>query len=254
MKLKLPLYTVLAALSCATAQAQLPGSSPAGVSAGLAKLFKEFGGFSAKAEVQELDGAKNQTTLVPMEFSLLETRIRAAIDMSQVKSQSISPDEAAQLRQMGLAQVVTIIRPDKKLVYVIYPDQKSAISVPLPKEDSDASEKEAKIDKTALGKETIDGHACTKNNVIVSNDQGKMLEAVTWEAADLKNFPIQIQTRDSGKTTIVHYRDVRLEKPALTQFDPPKEYVMYKDMMELMQGVMKKNGGASPQPATPGAK
>jgi hypothetical protein len=93
--------------------------------------------------------------------------------------------------------------------------------------------------------------------VVVSNDQGQMLDAITWEATDLKNFPIQIQTKDNGKVTVVRYKQIRLEKPAASQFEPPKEYAQFKDMMELMKSVMKKAAASpevNPQPATPVGK
>jgi hypothetical protein len=254
MKTKLLLLNVAFCLACSTTIAQVGGpGSPAGINAGLTKLLKEFGGFSAKAEVQVLDDAKHETDKVPMDFALLDNKIRVSIDMTQIKSATIRQDEAEQLKQMGLSQVISIIRPDKQLIYVIYPDQKSVVTVPMPKEDVEAAEKTPKIDKTELGKETVDGHSCIKNKVVVSDDKGQLLDAITWNAADLKNFPIQIQTKENGKVTVVHYRQVHIEKPAATEFDPPKDHVQYKDMMELMQAVMKKGSTSSSPNGTPGS-
>ena len=246
MKAKLPLLFVASCLACSISMAQGPGpASPAGISAGLTKLFKEFGGFTAKAEVQALDDAKKEIANVPMDFALLDNKIRVGIDMTQIKSSTMAPTEADQLKQMGLSHVISIIRPDKKIIYVIYPDQKSVLTVPMPQEDVDAAEKSPKIQKTAQGNETVDGHPCVKNKVVVSDDKGQMLDAITWEASDLKNFPIQIQTKENGKVTMVHFRQVQIEKPSINQFDPPKDHAQFKDMMELMQAVMKKGSPPS---------
>src|SRR6266481_4880206 len=247
MKMKLPLLFAALWSACSAAIAQMPSAgSPGGVSTALAKLFEGIPGFSAKAEVQVLDSSKKETTHVPMDFALLDNKIRVEIDMTQIKSQTVLESEAAQLKQMGLSQVISIIRPDKKLIYVIYPDQKSVLTLPMPKEDAEAAEKTPKIEKTALANETIDGHACVKNKVIVSDDKGQMLEAITWNAADLKNFPVQIQTKENGNTTLVRYKQIQIVKPATNQFEPPEGYAQYSDMMDLMQGVMKKGPGGAP--------
>ncbi len=257
--MKLPLLLATLWVGCSAAIGQMPGAgSPGGVSAALVKLFDGIPGFSAKAEVKVLDGSKRETDSVPMDFSMLDNKLRVEIDMTQIKSQSVKESETAQLKQMGLSQVISIIRPDKKLIYVIYPDQKSVLTMPMPKEDAEAAEKTPKIEKTALANETVDGHSCVKNKVVVSDDKGQILDAITWNATDLKNFPIQIETKENGKTTVVRYKQVQIAKPLANQFEPPASYAQYNDMMDLMNGVMKKGPGSAPgtsaQPQKSGPK
>ena len=258
MKTKLYLTVAICCGALFNAMAQMPGgASPAGTSAGFAKLFNDFGGFSARAEIQELDNTQHETAFVPMDFTLLDNKIRFGIELTQVRSQSVSEKEVAQVKQMGMSHIITILRPDLQLIHVIYPDQKCVCSIAMSKEDAETAMKPSKTQRTPIGNETIDGHACVKNKVVVSNDQGQMLDAITWEATDLKNFPIQIQTKDNGKVTVVRYKQIRLEKPAASQFEPPKEYAQFKDMMELMKSLMKKGAAtpeANPQPATPVGK
>ena len=74
-------------------------------------------------------------------------------------------------------------------------------SMPLAKGEAEALEKGLKVEKTALGKETIDGHACVKNKVVVKNEQGAVLEAITWNATDLKDFPLQIEMKEKDNTS-----------------------------------------------------
>jgi len=143
---------------------------------------------------------------------------------------------AVSLQKMGMAHVISLFRPDRKRAYVIYPDQKMFLRI----ESADLGEDTAKSTKTAIGQETLDGHACVKNKVVITGEKGQTIEAITWNAADLKDFPLQIQTKESGKTSLMRFSQVRFEKLDAAQFEPPKDYTEYTDQMELMQAVMKK--------------
>jgi hypothetical protein len=110
----------------------------------------------------------------------------------------------------------------------------------MPKEDVEAAAKTPKIEKTALGKETIDGHECMKNKGRITDDKAQTLEFTTWEAKDLKGFPLQIETTEKDTTSRIRYKQVQFAKPDAAQFDAPAGYTKYKDTQELMQGMMKK--------------
>jgi hypothetical protein len=240
MKSTLPLVLVSGLLAASSTFAQMPGSGSPGVGAALTKLFGDVTAFTAKAQVRVLDKDQQETVSGPMDFALLDNKMRVEIDMTRMKNKGMTDEMSASVKEMGLSRVISIIRPDKKLIYVIYPDQKSWTSMPLPKAEADAAEKQTKLNKTALGKETIDGHPCVKNKVIVSDDAGQILEATTWNASDLKDFPVQIQTKEQENTSVVLYKQVQLAKPDAKQFEPPADYTKYNDVMELMQGLMKK--------------
>jgi len=97
-----------------------------------------------------------------------------------------------------------------------------------------------------LGKETIDGHPCTKTKVVVSTSQGKTLDAITWNASDLKDFPLQIENNDKENTSIIRFKDVRFTNADAAQFDPPAGFTEYKDQMQLMVGIAKKSVTGTP--------
>lgn len=220
------------------AHAQLPGAGGAGaMNAALLKLFGDIKAFSAKADVQVLDASNKEVASMPMNFAFLDGKIRVEIDMSQAKSASMPPGAAEQLKQMGMAQVVSIVRPDKQQIYVMYPDQKSMMTMPLAAEEAG---KDTKLDKTELGKETIDGHACVKNKVVLDDGKGQKMEAITWDATDLKKFPIRIQTKEKENTSVVDFKNVQFTKPEASKFDPPTGYTAYNSPQELMQGMMTK--------------
>jgi hypothetical protein len=63
----------------------------------------------------------------------------------------------------------------------------------------------------------------------------------------MKDFPIQIQMElqkeNPGNLMTMKFKDVKLEKPAASLFDAPKDYTKYPNPMALMQAEMMKRGG-----------
>jgi hypothetical protein len=221
--------------------AQMPGGgSSSGFNAGLTKLFGDVTAFSAKAEARVLDEKDKEIMVAPMDFAMLDKKVRIQIDMTQARGKDLTPEMLEMLKQQGLSTMVSIVRPDQKVVYLIYPSQKSSLAMPMPKEQAESLDSKSKVDKTALGKESLDGHDCVKNKVVVTDENGKKLEATTWNAGDLKDFPIQIRTQERGNTSVIHFKDIKFAKPDSKQFDLPEGYTQYKDMQEMMQGIMAK--------------
>src|SRR5690349_3539287 len=155
---KLSIAFSVSLLAVASIYAQVPGQGgPAGMSTAITKLFGDIKAFTAKAEVQVVDNSQQEVVSMPMDFALLDKNIRVEMDLTQMKNKQMPPGVADSLKQMGMAHVISIISPSKKSAFVVYPDQKSLLVMPLPKEDADSG-KTPKLEKTALGKETLDGH------------------------------------------------------------------------------------------------
>ena len=233
----------LALLGC-TAFGQMPAGSPVGVSATLTKFFGDLKEFSAKATVRVLDKAQTETMNTPMDFALLDGRIRVDFDLT--KMQKMPPEAAQQLRQMGMEKVSAIIRPDKKEMYLLVHVMQSTVTMPLPAEEAEAIDKPPKVEKSELGKETIDGHPCVKNKLTLTDAKGQKRDAPTWNASDQKDFPVQIQTTEKDNTLILRFSQVQFAKPEAKQFEPPAGYTKYSDMQEMMMGAAAKAlGGQS---------
>jgi len=226
------------------ASAQVGPGGPGGMGAAITKLFGENRAFTAKAEVQLLDSSQKEIALMPMDFALLEKSIRVEMDLTQGKNREMPPGAADSLKQMGMARVISIINPNKKLAYVLYPDQKVVLNVPLPK-DSTNSSASSKVEKTPLGNETVDGHACVKNKVTLLDDAGQPVNVTLWNATDLKDFPVQIQTKEGDNTSMMKFKQVQLTKPEAALFEPPADYVQYSSQQEMMQAVLKKAASAA---------
>lgn len=236
MKLKVALAFLL--LCSLGANAQMPGGAgPSGVDMALLKLFGDNTNFAAKAQVRMLDETQQELMSMPMDFSMRDSNVRMDMDLTQAKGSSMPPGAADSLKQMGMAQLCSITRLDKNLAYVVYPGPKMLLSMPLPKE---ASKDSAKLEKTEQGKEELDGHPCVKNKVVFNDDSGKNVEALTWNATDLKDFPLQIQAKEKDNTSIIRFSQVKLTKPDAKLFEPPTGYTQYSNQMELMQAIMTK--------------
>lgn len=165
---------------------------------------------------------------MPMDWASLEGKVRLEINLEQMTNKDLPAGTVASLKQLGMTRIISVFRPDKKTTYVIYPGIQSYQNMPLSPSEAAVSEKALKLEKSALGRETIDGHACVKNKVIVAGDKGSVLEAVTWNAADLKDFPIQIEMKEKKNNVRLRFSQVRFAKPDTKQFEVPANYGLMK--------------------------
>jgi len=197
----------------ATVSAQSSGTAP-GVNVAMAKLFGANNAFTSKVDIQVLDSTQKEAMRMPMLFATVDGRMRVEIDMMQVKSKSLPPDALAAFKQAGVDRVVSVIRPDKKAKYLIYMGARSLVNEPMSEEETAAAGGSFKMEKTPLGTETIDGHPCTKQRVVIKNSKDAVvLDAVTWNASDLKDFPVQISVKEEENTSILLFRDLKFKAP-----------------------------------------
>lgn len=219
----------LAWLAPCAAFAQMPSTgSPADLNAAFFRLFGSGAAFTAQADTRVLDSSQKEWVRMPMVLTALDNKVRLEVNMAQVKSTALPENAIANLKQMGMDRVISIIRPDKKATLVLYPGAQGYVNMPLAAAEVAAWEKGLKLEKTLLGKETLDGHACVKNRVIVKNNQGPVLEANVWNAADLKDFPLQVEMKEKGNTVRMRFSQVRLAKPDARLFEVPAGYGLMK--------------------------
>ena len=144
------------------------------------------------------------------------------------------------MKQMGMDKVSVIVRPDKKVSYLIYPGLKSYVDMPMAKDDAAALAQEPTIEKSDLGKESVEGHPTVKKKVVMTFADGKKQESTVWEATDLKNFPVRMQITENGQNVVTTYSDVQFTKLDAKQFEAPTGFERYdnpqKMMMEKMMG------------------
>jgi hypothetical protein len=214
-----------------------------GLNAAMLKLFGDIKQCSSQAEVRMLNKSGAETMTMPVGFSLLEGKMRVELDMTRVKSKELPPEAAASFKQMGLDKMISIVRTDKKLTLVIYPSLRSYSETPMSKEDAADLDRKYTIQSKKLGTENIDGHACEKNQITVTADNGQKHDATVWNARDLANFPLQIQMNQPEATVLMRFSNVQLIKPDAGQFDPPAGFKKYDSAEKLIQEAMMKAVG-----------
>lgn len=235
----LPLGCLLLLAGSPSLRAQVTAGASPGLNAALVRLFGGVTAFTAQLEIQMLDQQGTETLNAPMQFSLLEGKMRGDLDVTKLKSKDLPALAATAAKSVGMERVVTLVRPDQKESYLLYPSFQACIVAPLDEEDVAALQKPAKLAKTPLARETIDGHPCIKNKVVVTEPDGRQHEATVWSATDLKDFPVQIKTVDGTDTIIMRFRQVKFERPAAKQFELPAGTAKYHDAKDLTQAVMK---------------
>src|SRR5439155_16619582 len=95
-----------------------------------------------------------------------------------------------------------------------------------------------KIQKTEIGRETIDKHLCLKQKVVFTAADGKQTEMVSWEATDLKKFPIQTQMQSGSDTVTTLFKDVKMVKPPPGVFEVPSGLKRYDSLKDLGMGAV----------------
>jgi hypothetical protein len=239
----------LVSLFCSTdpARAQMAMGSPPGWNAAMTRLFGDIHAFTAKAELRVLDKTGKESIRVPINFALLDRRVRMDIEMTQMKGPQAPPEQIASLKQLAMDRLACIIRPDTKMTQILFPSLTAYVEMPLPEEEAAALNADLKMEKNPLGRETIDGHSCAKQRVVMTDKRGQKFEFIVWYAADLKDFPLQAQLNDAGANVVIRYQNVQFDRPDKKQFDAPSGYTRHKDFIQLMQAAALKHGTNTPK-------
>lgn len=187
------------------------------------KLFGKHDNFAVDSEFQLLDEKQKPAITLTLSIAVSEGKMRADADMNAAKGPGIYPEDIAQARKAGLDRIISLIRQDKGKIYIVYPTRRSYEEAALPKELASGGGI-AKIQKTPLGKETIDGHLCVKNRVVLLDARNNKQEMVSWEASDMKDFPLMVKLSDSGQSWVVHNRNIRFGKIDVASFEVPSGF------------------------------
>jgi len=249
------IVAVVAAVLAHASSAQVPSGSPGDVNIAIIKLFGTNTTFNAAADVQVLDRSQREWARTAMGFTVLDGKIRMDVDMGQIKSAALPADAVVALKRLNLDRLASIARPDKRTTCVIYPGTRSYVSLPMSKTDAAVAGKSFKLEKTPLGRETVDGHPCVKNRSRIRNQKGTViLEATTWNAADLRDFPIRVSTIENGNTTILNFRQVAFTSPDAKLFEVPAGFTRYSDPPALMLAAAKADAAKTPGASAATAK
>lgn len=214
----------------------------------MSKLFGDNSMFTAAMESQIKQKSGDLITM-PGKITYDAGLTRFEVNMSEAKGLKLPPGAAAQMKSMGLDQMVTITKPKENFVYIIYPGLQSYVQTVLPEKNA-ATNGAFKVETTELGKETVDGHPCVEQKVVVTDDKGDAHEYTVWNATDLKKFPVKIFHSEQGSEIAMSFKDISLTQPAASAFVVPAGYTRYDNMQTMMQTeMMKKMGGGMGLPS-----
>lgn len=232
---------VLIGLLVRDASAQFGAKMPSGPNfhGANAKIFGDNSSFSAVMQMIAKDGKDD--IVVPGRMAFSEGLTRFEMDIGEIQGKK--GREAQEAKSMGMDKMISITRPDKKVTYTVWPGFKSYVENPIIETGGASDSNDYKVEVTSLGKETVDGHPCEKNRMTITGKSGDKHESTVWNATDLKNFPIRIETMQDGQTMRMQFKEVQLGKPAADLFEPPAGFKRYDNMQNMMMTEMMKREG-----------
>lgn len=92
-----------------------------------------------------------------------------------------------------------------------------------------------KVKRTSAGTETVEGHSCKIENVVVTRADGTIIESKVWEADDLKGIPVKIESQTENGKFVAVYRDFVLGKLDKALFTPPDKCIPYEKMGQVVE-------------------
>ena len=69
----------------------------------------------------------------------------------------------------------------------------------------------------------------------VTSASGKQVLGTVWYATDLKDFPVKIQLPEGGSIVEMTFKDVKLQRPETSLFQPTAGFARYDSMEKLIQ-------------------
>jgi len=221
-------------LSGGTGFAQLSGGGVPGVSTAMLKLFGNISAFTARVDVRVVDATQAERVRMPLNFARLNDNLRVEVDLSQARSAELQPAALKGIKELGMDRVVSVLRSDKKTLLLVYPDAKSYVNQPLQKDEAEAVGQKLTVTKNLLGRETVDGHPCAKNQMLVKSGAKLVLNATTWNASDLNDFPVQVVTKENDLTSVMRFQQIQFARPDARQFDPPAGFASFNNQQTLL--------------------
>lgn len=218
-----------------TRAASLPGGN-VGFNSAVALLLGNVPGFTAQVDTTLTNLTEKSRLSVPMRMLKREDRFRLEVDFIKMKGVGLAMQGLAGLQNIGMSRMTSLVIPQDKGMQVLFPELLFAVRMPL--SEGDLSPEGFKISKKAAGKETVNGQACTRQNIVLTGPDGTMTEVTTWEAARLGNFPVRMLFRTSDSTMQMDFNDLVLSVPEANLFEVPQNYRRFDSIAGLMQEAM----------------
>ncbi len=122
-------------------------------------------------------------------------------------------------------RAVMILRGDKKAVWMLMPENRLYVEMPMdPRRDllPPFNALNVKMEKELIGEDSVDGHPAKKYHVNVQRNGKMESSGFVWEAADLDNLPVRFQTED--RSTTITWKNIKRDAAVSSFFDIPEGY------------------------------
>jgi hypothetical protein len=179
--------------------------------------------FSAIMETTTIDKKGKESFSFKIPIAKAGKKIRMDMDYAGMAKAGDMPS--------GIRNIVTIHRGDKQVTYSVYPNKRKYIAHQLT--DKNYYEK-PDVQKTRLGRETINGHPTDKYKVKITFKNGNIQNGLIWNAKDLDGMTIKsVVVDDKFKVTTI-LTNIKLITPFAKLFEIPAKYTQANNFMDIV--------------------
>jgi len=161
------LAAVVVAAGTVGAMAQMGAGGGDPSAAAMSKLTRVYGNLNFSATAVMTISGKQKMPPMSFDIAISGGKTRMLIDMTKM----MSAGGASKGEMPDLGPMVTIVLPEKKIMYQILPNAKAYCETALTADATGDAKDSAKIERKTEGKETVEGHECEKVRNTVSARQ-----------------------------------------------------------------------------------
>ncbi len=124
--------------------------------------------------------------------------------------------------RMETAASITISRMDKQVIWVLMPQQRTYMEMPMDQANTMVAGSEKipnEVERKLLGKETVNGVSADKYRIVYTSKDTRM---VMYSWLDPSGFPVKSAAEDGSWS--MEYRNLVKGKPSADKFDLPAGY------------------------------
>jgi hypothetical protein len=176
-----------------------------------------------------------------------DSHFETAEDTMDGKLYSAPGKEAREYIQDG-GKMVSIMRHDKKLIWMLMPEDKAYMEMKIPKGGRKGDISAYDIKQTNIGPETVNGIKTTKSKIIMTGPKGEKLGGFYWttkEGIVVKMDAISVSKTSKDRIKL-ELKNLKVGKVNPSVFEIPAGYTR----MDMGMGgmLMGGNGGGDRQP------
>ncbi len=131
----------------------------------------------------------------------------------------------------GLSEVVMIDSSDENRTYSLYTNKKKYM---ISEETDDDYIAEPDMQKTFIGKETIDGHPTEKYEIVVTYQDQDTQTGYIWNATDLGGMTIRSEFDNAAVRVTSTLTQIVMGTPSAELFEIPADYTETDNFMEII--------------------